>query len=83
MKRVHALFSGSMLVALALLVGSGSGQATSDIAMAQTRTAVVATTVQLSQQPLLHAGTGVLLGLGFGIVLGSVSMFAYWNTKLS
>lgn len=83
MRRAHAWLGGSTLVALALLVGVGSGQATSEIAAAQTRTAAVATTVQLSQQPFLHAGTGVLLGLGLGIVLGSVSMFAYWNTKLS
>ncbi|MHC3378865.1 MULTISPECIES: hypothetical protein [Haloarcula] len=81
MKR--AWLGGSTLVALALLVGSSSGQAASEIAAAQRRTADVATTVQLSQQPFLHAGTGVLLGLGLGIVLGSVSMFAYWNTKLS
>jgi len=81
MKR--AWLGGSTLVALALLVGSTSGQAASEIAAAQRRTADVATTVQLSQQPFLHAGTGVLLGLGLGIVLGSVSMFAYWNTKLS
>jgi hypothetical protein len=83
MRRAHAWLGGSTLVALALLVGSGSGQAASEIAAAQRRTVDVATTVELSQQPFLHAGTGVLLGLGLGIVLGSVSMFAYWNTKLS
>lgn len=83
MKRAHVWLVGSALAAVTLFVGSGSGQATSEIAAAQTRTAAVATTVQLSQQPFLHAGTGVLFGLGLGIVLGSVSMFAYWNNKLS
>lgn len=83
MKRAHAWLIGTTLAAVTLFVGSGSGQATNEVAAVQTRTAAVATTVQVSQQPFLHAGTGVLLGLGLGIVLGSVSMFAYWNNKLS
>jgi hypothetical protein len=83
MKRAHAWLGGSTLAALTLLARAGSGQATSEIAAVRTQTAAVARTVELSQQPFLHAGTGVVLGLGLGIVLGSVSMFAYWNNKLS
>ena len=77
------LVAGALLVSGAV-VGSATGQSTdaTSIATVQERTAAVAELAALSQQQPLHIGSGLALGAGIGLVVGSVAMFGYWSRKL-
>lgn len=84
--RLATVFAAALLVSVAL-VGSATGQDADQSApgIAETidRIDAVAETVEQSRQTAETVGTGAVLGLGLGLVAGSVSMFAYWNRKLS
>jgi hypothetical protein len=70
----------SCLGAAGVVAGQTGGVGTTSLAA---RTAAVAKTVEVSQQFILVLGTGLVLGLGLGMILGSVSVYKYWERALS
>jgi hypothetical protein len=73
-----------MVVGCLVVAGVAAGQPASvSPASLASRTAAVANAVQLSQQFPVLLGTGVALGLGLGVILGSVSMYKYWERRFS
>lgn len=84
-ERRSRLVAGLFLLS-GVLIGTvaaqdGSADATT-IAETQERTAAVAELAALSQQQPLHIGTGLALGAGVGLVVGSLAMYSYWSRKL-
>jgi len=73
------LLSGCFIGATTATEGSTDGGVIDD---AQERTAAVASLGALGQQQPLHVATGLALGAGIGLVVGSVTMFGYWSRKL-
>lgn len=82
MMQVRTVYLWGVAIVVALFAGAAVGQSSGGVASLQTRTADAVSMVRLSQQPLLHISSGVLLGLGIGVLIGSVSMYAHWNRKL-
>lgn len=86
MRRRRSRLVVGVLLLSAVLIGTataqdGSADATT-IEQAQDRTAAVMELAEMSQQQPLHIGTGLALGAGVGLVVGSLAMYGYWSRKL-
>lgn len=82
--RRHTLILVGFVILSIGIVGPGVAQEIgTTLAEEQSHTESVAETVRLSQNVVPVMGSGLLLGLGIGTIVGSSAMFVIWRRRLS